>query len=118
MFKKHIYEFNGQNYQQENGGPIGLRGTCAVAKLIMAMFDGKWEKILEELMISTKLIARYVDDGRAILHPIKNGWRWEDGNLKYCIRWEEEDRDVSPETVTKKVILGTLETWRTTCTSP
>ena len=29
-FAKHYHKFNGENYHQEEGGPIGLRGTCGV----------------------------------------------------------------------------------------
>ena len=31
MFLKHYYCFGGKMFNQMGGGPIGLRGTCAVA---------------------------------------------------------------------------------------
>ena len=31
MFEKHFYTFGGRTFQQDGGGPIGLRGTCGVA---------------------------------------------------------------------------------------
>ena len=42
MFKKHFYSFGGKKYNQKGGGPIGLRGTCAVARIIMQLYDRKW----------------------------------------------------------------------------
>ena len=35
MFKHHFYKFAGKTYHQSQGGPIGLRGTCAIARLVM-----------------------------------------------------------------------------------
>ena len=37
MFKKHYYSFGGKKYNQKGGRPIGLRGTCSVARLIMQL---------------------------------------------------------------------------------
>ena len=31
MFSTHIYSFGGRNYKQKEGGPIGLRSTCALS---------------------------------------------------------------------------------------
>ena len=41
MFEKHSYSFLGRKFNQKGGGPIGLRGTCAVGRLIMQIFDVK-----------------------------------------------------------------------------
>ena len=46
MFKKHFYSFDGEVYQQMGGGPTGLRSKCALARLVMQIFDGKWEDVL------------------------------------------------------------------------
>ena len=47
---------------------------------------------------------RYVDDSRAILQPIKPGWRWLEGSLKYSKRWELEDAGITGEQRTKCVV--------------
>ena len=88
MFRNHFYKFGGVMYHQSKGGPIGLRGTCAVARLVMQMFDDKWGKILDSLGLTRWLSFRYVDDSRTLLPPIKAGWRWEDGRLAYTRRWD------------------------------
>ena len=42
MFKYHFYGFGGRIFQQMKGGPIGLRGTCTLARLVMQIFDRRW----------------------------------------------------------------------------
>ena len=36
MFSTHCYRFAGKVYRQTEGWPIGLRSTCAVARVVMA----------------------------------------------------------------------------------
>ena len=36
MFKNHLYTFGGKIFKQKKGGQIGLRGTCAIARLTMS----------------------------------------------------------------------------------
>ena len=93
---------------QEGGGPTGLRGTCAIARLMMQIFDVKWEGALRELCVQIWLNSRYMDDGRTAMPPLKPGWRWVEQSLQYCIRWEREDQELTSEEITKKGILGTL----------
>ena len=76
MFRNHYYKFGGKMYHQAQGGPIGLRGTCAIARMVMQLFDIKWGDKLRRLGLVTWLNFRYVDDSRSILPPIKAGWRW------------------------------------------
>ena len=38
--------------------PIGLRGTCAVARIVMQMFDSRWKEILRNNKIRTWEIMR------------------------------------------------------------
>ena len=49
MFNHHYYEFGGKTFHQAQGGPIGLRGTCAIARLVLQIFDSKWKSKLEGL---------------------------------------------------------------------
>ena len=92
MFAHHYYGFAGEKYHQGEGGPIGLRGTCTIARLTMQAFDEKWLKRVTEAGLEVKLYLRYMDDGRKFLHPVKPSWRWMGEELKYSRRWEIEDR--------------------------
>ena len=76
MFSHHFYKYGGATYHQGGGGPIGLRGTCAIARMAMQLFDNKWKMTLEELGVKVWLLIRYVDDMRVALPPIREGWRW------------------------------------------
>ena len=90
MFQTHQYTFGGEYFQQNDGGPIGLRGTCAVARVVMAMFDGVWTNKVGLVGLIVWLYMRYMDDGRMILPSIKAGWRWVKGELLFTKVWEEE----------------------------
>ena len=35
LFRTHTYSFGGRYYLQKAGGPIGLRSTCCIARLVM-----------------------------------------------------------------------------------
>ena len=48
-----------------------MRATCAIARLVMAKWDTLWEEKLQDHGIKLELVTRYMDDGRAMLHPIK-----------------------------------------------
>ena len=108
MFNNHFYKFGGRSYHQAQGGPIGLRGTCAVARLVMQLWDRMWLKRIEVLGIRVWLLMRYVDDARAALPPIRAGWRWQDGSLTYCKRWEQEDSAISGEQRTREILGATM----------
>ena len=109
LFENHFYEFGGKKYHQKGGGPIGLRGTCAVARVIMQLFDIKWRERLNNLGITTWLLGRYMDDGRVFLPPIRHGWRMVGGDLLYCRRWAQEDVCLSAVEVTKRALAHTMQ---------
>ena len=94
MFKNHLYTFGGRTYRQKKGGPIGLRGTCAVARLVMCHWDRQWKIMMQVNRITLKEYFRYMDDGRALLAPLRPGWRWEGGELQFTLRWEKEDLEL------------------------
>ena len=108
MFRTHVYTFGGNTYRQTSGGPIGLRSTCAVARLVMKVWDDKWLARLSELRVRIEEAIRYMDDGRTALFRFKHGWRWCMGSIKFCKRWEEEDAGLSGLEVTKRILAGTM----------
>ena len=46
MFDNHLYTFGGKTFRQKKGGPIGLRGTCAIARLVMCNWDRRWKQMM------------------------------------------------------------------------
>ena len=102
MYDTHLYTFGGKCYRQKEGGPIGLRSTCALARVVMARWDMMWKERVKSSNIELEEDGRYVDDARAFLYPYRPGWRWEDGGLWYRQEWEAEDELLSPTERTKK----------------
>ena len=83
MFTHHVYSFGGENYLQSDSGPIGLRITMAVARLVMGEFGERMREILAEADIKILLEGLFVDDGRYITTPIPDGVRWSQQNKKF-----------------------------------
>ena len=91
MFCTHIYKFDNKFYLQQRGGPIGLRGTCAVARLTMIMWDRLWLDLVSDMGINIEDAARYMDDLRIFMFPLQAGWRWVGDELCWTEDWEVED---------------------------
>ena len=104
-FNSHCYRFGGKIYMQNGGGPIGLRCTAAISRVVMNTHDNLVFRALNRCKIETLLMCRYVDDGRMILKPIKKGWRWTGQSFEYSLDWETEDQDEDPITRTSREIL-------------
>ena len=109
MFQHHYYGFAGKKFQQKEGGPIGLRGTCTIARLAMQVFDKKWGKLVEKAGLKIDLYARYMDDGRICMYPLKRGWRWDGEDLVYCKRWELEDSKESLLSITVRALQESMK---------
>ena len=96
LFSTHLYTFGGEVFLQTKGGPIGLRATCGVARVLMNMWDEKWLEMMKKWMIEVQEYLRYMDDRRMMLPSLRKGWRWWKGELLWKESWEEEDSEVSP----------------------
>ena len=72
-FKTHIYSFNNKFFLQSDGGPIGLRSTCAIARVVMARHGIQWKQRMEDNNIKLEGFGFYVDDGRIFLYPLRPG---------------------------------------------
>ena len=64
---------------------------------------------MNELNIRREIHTRYMDDGRTLMYPIRPGWRFEDGQVKFCKQWEIEDSSLTSTTRTKRLIEGTMK---------
>jgi hypothetical protein len=49
-----------------------------------------------------------MDDERVALFPLRAGWRWHGEDLRWCPRWEMEDRGISPLKRTRRALFGTM----------
>ena len=73
MFNTHVDSFNGDLLLQKAGGPLGLRSTCAVARVTMNEWDARWQEILRLNNIKIREGDCYMDDIRAFLNSLKAG---------------------------------------------
>ena len=102
LFQTHVYGFGGNYYRQTSGGPIGLRSTCAVARLVMKVCDDKWLARLEDLRVRIEEAIRYMDDGRTALHSFKHGWRWSLGKRRMQTSQDWKSPNLSRLEVTRE----------------
>ena len=92
LFKKHTYTFGGKYYLQKQGGPIGLRSTCCIARIVMIWWDRQLMEILQKSNLTTEERARYMDDIRLWMRSVRLGWRWNGEELVFCKNWQTEER--------------------------
>ena len=76
---------------QEDGGPIGLRFTGALAKLRMARWARDFVTLLKKHGVKLHKAAGYVDDLRFIINMLELGTRWTGKHLAWTEAWENED---------------------------
>ena len=72
-FSKHIYLFNNRLFQQQKGGPLGLRLTGVVACLVMDTWSTMFLRTLANSKLVVYLFRKYVDDINLALDLIAPG---------------------------------------------
>jgi hypothetical protein len=110
MMNTHVYTWNVESFLQKAGGPIGLRSTCAVARVVMNDWDRRWIELCNENNIRIGKSNRYMDDIRTFLKVLREGWRWMEGGLCYTKNWEQEDRTsgISSSRRTANILVGMM----------
>ena len=53
----HYYTFGGKRFLQTKGGPIGMKATCAIARLVMAKWNTLREEKLQDHGIKLELVT-------------------------------------------------------------
>ena len=104
LFCSHVYSFKGSDYKQSDGGPIGLRATCAIARVCMARHSVMWQERITINNIKVAESGFYVDDGRVFMYQVRPGWMWVEGGLWFCKEWEKEDALLTNIEVSKRAI--------------
>ena len=73
IFKTHTYRFAEKFYLQRKGGPIGLRSTCCIARIVMVWWDEELLEVLKNNNINIIRGARYMDDVGIWLRAVRLG---------------------------------------------
>ena len=55
-------------------------------------------------MANSEIHARWEDPDA----PLKPGWRWEEWKIKFKLKWQREDQELSGSEITRRGILGSL----------
>ena len=110
IFKTHTFKFARKYYLQRRGGPIGLRSTCCVARIVMMWWDEEFLEVARRNNIIIIRGARYMDDVRVWLRAVRLGWRWVDGELVYKHSWrlEEEEKKLTKLQKTSEIMEGMM----------
>jgi hypothetical protein len=106
----HMHTWNGNTYLQKAGGPIVLRSTCAVSRVVMNKWDTRWLELCNRSNIKIGRSNRYMDNIQAFLKALIEGWRWRDGDLCYKKTWELEDKKsgVSASRRSANILVGMM----------
>ena len=97
-------------FKQTDGAPIGMRLACAVARIVMGMFDRKLAVVCKEQRLEIQERFRYMDDVRKFMNGIRLGWRWNGNRMEYRRLWEREEvtSGMTEEGKTAEVMLAIM----------
>ena len=91
VFTHNLYRWANKTYQQSDSGPIGLRVTMCVARLVMGEWADKLRELLDKSGIERYLEAVHVDDLRFVLSSLPHGWRWSQEDKKFIFKDNKEE---------------------------
>ena len=107
----HAYSFNGINKLQLEGGPIGLKLSGAIAKIVMLSWSRRFMATTSAALSSFTnfdlyLLLFYVDDTMAATEELEPGCRYvkEERRVKVVEEEIEADRQVAGDLRTAKVL--------------
>ena len=103
LFKTNCYTFGGKFYFQMQGGPIGLRLTCCIARMVMMLWDKQFLEKMSRSNITLEEKQRYMDDIRLWCYSIRLGWRWNAGELVFLRSWKHKEEDKRRSGAVKRI---------------
>ena len=63
----------------------------AASRVVMGIFDQRLAEVMKREKLEVRMGMRYMDDIRILMKAIKEGWRWENGRLKFKKCWQQEE---------------------------
>ena len=106
----HAYSFNGINKLQLEGGPIGLKLSGALAKVVMLSWSRRFRSLtasaLNNFFFDLYMLLFYVDDTMVATEELEPGSRYikEEGKVRVVEEEIEGDRLVAGDLRTAKVL--------------
>lgn len=117
VMRSHTYQFNGEVFLQDDGGPIGLELTGAIARVFMLSWDKKFidrvKRMTEGFNWKLYMYMRYVDDCNCIGEEMPPGTRIENGKLVVKPEHVEQDKqepgDKRTATILREIANGVCD---------
>ena len=94
LWENYSYNFGGETFLQQEGGPIGQRPTMAASRIVMNCFFKKYQNILKKAGLVVTLLKVYVDDGRQATTLLRKGMRFEEETEEFVWNEEAEKEDL------------------------
>ena len=106
VFVNHMYRVGGKFYIQGDKGPIGLKATGSVARLIMIWWDRKFIEMLTTLGIIMLLYLRYIDDINLATVALAPGTYFDENTRQLLVNEDEinNEKKVPDDVRTLKVL--------------
>ena len=104
LMKNHHYQFDGKLYLQQTGGPIGLKLSGVLARLVMLKFDKLYLERLKKLRVDAVLYQRYIDDLNMALSCLPPGMRFSDNKLVLVPELAQTDQTISDDVRTARLM--------------
>ena len=104
IMRNHHYQFDGKLYLQQTGGPIGLKLSGVLARLVMLKFDRVYLEKLKRLGIDPVMYQRYIDDLNMALSCIPPGLRFCNNKLVLEPELVESDKTISDDVRTARMM--------------
>ena len=103
VMKNHMYKYNNTVRKQTNGGPIGLRISGALARLVMIKWAHQLKSIItqavndvpEMLGHRIHLLKIYVDDTNIVCDALPPGITYDKNLKKIVFHQDEVERDTN-----------------------
>ena len=91
VFRHHLYSFAGDPRRQSRGGPIGLRLTSIVARIVMDQWISGFIVAVMDAGLTIHAIMKYVDDVNLVCSRLPLGTRWIGGKFVTRDEWAADD---------------------------
>ena len=102
IFKNHVYQFGGVYYLQVSGGPIGLRLTSVVARIVMDRWSLLFLAKLDNSGWQLWAMMKYVDDVNLVLEMMDTNVVWEGEGQQKLVSIDKVERQGDEEETTKE----------------
>ena len=102
--RNHLYRFDGKNYKQEDGGPIGDELSQAVARMVMMWWDERFIELCTKIGMKIEMCTRYVDDVNIAVIPQPPGSRFIEGKISFVPEFVEQDTEKGVDIYTGELL--------------